>query len=370
MQKEIGSSFWLDRYYQWETQEINLDFLQLPICDVAFLSTGRSAISFVLKHIGLPKDNKVALLPPFTCHTVLQPFIDAGYKVHCYDIDKDLTCNRDAFAEAIFEYQPSVVLVHGYFGFDTLHSIKELIKGIGQSGITMIEDITQTMYSEYEHTQSDYYVASFRKWAALPDGACAISTNKPFTWKPHKVDASLEDAKLRAFHAKHLYMYKNIGNKEEFLRMFREAEDILCSQESIFAMSPVSRAVQGNLDIDLLRRKRKHNYDVLAHTIEDVGFLRPVFSTLPKDVTPLYFPVYVERDREGIQRYLAKNDIYAPIVWPKPIRCEGAISETVDWIYRHILSIPCDQRYDIDDMERIIDTLIQYDDRSVQSNRK
>lgn len=337
---------------------------------MAFLSTGRSAISLILKHIRLTKDSKVALLPPFTCHTVIQPFINAGYEVHYYDISKDLTCNRDAFAEAVIEYQPSVVLVHGYFGFDTLHSIKELIMDIGRSGIAVIEDITQAMYSEYEHTKSDYYVASFRKWAALPDGACAISTNTPFTRKSHKIDASLEEAKLRAFHSKYLYMCKHIGNKEQFLRMFREAEEILCNQESIFAMSPVSRAVQGNLEIDLLKKKRKSNYNVLAHRIDDVGFLRPVFSTLREDVTPLYFPVYVESDREGVQRYLAKNDIYAPIVWPKPIRCEGAVSETVDWIYEHILSIPCDQRYDIDDMERIIDALIQYDDRSAQSDRK
>lgn len=370
MQKEIGSNFWLDRYYQWEARDINLDFLQLPICDVAFLSTGRSAISFVLKHVGLIEDNKVALLPPFTCHTVIQPFVDAGYEVHYYDINKDLTCNGDAFAEAVTKYQPSVVLVHGYFGFDTLNSVKELIVDIGRSGITVIEDITQAMYSEYEHTKSDYYVASFRKWAALPDGACAISTNASFTWKPHKIDTRLEEAKLGAFHAKYLYMCKNIGNKEEFLKMFREAEEILCGQESIFAMSSVSRSVQGNIEINLLKRKRKENYNVLAHRIEDVDSLRPVFSTLPGDVTPLYFPVYVERDREKIQRYLAKNDIYAPIVWPKPAKCEGAVSETVNWIYRHILSIPCDQRYGIDDMERIIDTLIQYDDRSVQSDGK
>jgi hypothetical protein len=114
--KEIGSNFWLNRCDELKTKEISLDFLQLNIRDVAFLSTGRSAISFVLEYIELPVHKKVALLPPFTCHTVIEPFINAGYKVFYYRIDKNLTCSRQYFLEDIEKYQPSVVLVHGYFG--------------------------------------------------------------------------------------------------------------------------------------------------------------------------------------------------------------------------------------------------------------
>ena len=62
-----------------------------------------------------------------------------------------------------------------------------------------------------------------------------------------------------------------------------------------------------------------------------------------------------------MQEYLAKHDIYAPVIWPKPSQCEGMIDSKVEWIYKHILAIPCDQRYDIDDMERIVQVLKSYE---------
>lgn len=367
MYKEIGSDFWLNRYDELENKEISLDFLQLNISDVAFISTGRSAISFVLEHIKISEDKKVVLLPPFTCHTVIEPFINAGYKVFYYSIDRNLKCSRESFLEDIERYQPSVVLVHGYFGFDTLSSIKDVILDIRKAGIIVIEDITQTMYSEFVHTKSDYYVCSFRKWAALPDGGCAISTNKSFSYKPDKVDKNLQEAKMKAFHAKYLYMCKDIGNKDEFLKMFKDAEQILCNQQDIFAMSDVSKMIQGNLQIDFLRERRRENFQILCRGLTGINFIELIFNYLPKDVVPLYFPVYVKHNRKILQKYLAENNIYAPIVWPKPIQCECLVTRETNWIYDHILSIPCDQRYSSDDMKKIVEKIIDFDVNFIES---
>lgn len=370
MYKEIGSDFWLNRYDELENKEISLDFLQLNISDVAFISTGRSAISFVLEHIKISEDKKVVLLPPFTCHTVIEPFINAGYKVFYYSIDRNLKCSRESFLEDIERYQPSVVLVHGYFGFDNLSSIKDVILDIRKSGVIVIEDITQTMYSKFEHIKADYYVCSFRKWTALPDGGCAISINKPFTYKPVKVNKNLQEAKLKAFHAKYLYIYKDIGNKNEFLKMFRAAEQILCDQHDLFAMSDVSKKIQGNLKIDFIRERRRDNFQVLSKGLASISFIEPVFNNLPEDVVPLYFPVYVKHNRNELQKYLAENNIYAPIVWPKPIQCEGLVTSETNWIYDHILSIPCDQRYGSDDMRRIVQNIIDFNIKFLESTRE
>jgi len=366
MYEEIGSNFWLDRHDELEAKEISLDFLQINIHDVAFLSTGRSAIAFLLEHIGLPKDKKVALLPPFTCRTVIQPFMKAGYRVCHYGINEDLTCDADSLVESIEKNQPSIVLVHGYFGFDTLRSIKEVVLDMRSSGIVVIEDITHTMYSSFEHTESDYYVSSLRKWVALPDGALAISTNRPFAYKPSRIDEDLQEAKLQAFHAKYLYMCEGIGNKDEFLRRFGEAEQILCKQESIFAMSLISKKIQANLRLDTLRKKRRENFKALVEHTRNLGTLEPIFDSLCEDITPLYFPVYIKQNRKEFQSYLAENNIYAPILWPKPSECAKAIPPTADWVYQHILSIPCDQRYGLDDMQRIAETIMEFDSERLQ----
>jgi len=72
----------------------------------------------------------------------------------------------------------------------------------------------------------------------------------------------------------------------------------------------------------------------------------------------LYFPVLVD-DRAAFQKYLVSNAIYAPVVWPKddnqPMQCEGAENA-----YQHLLCVPIDQRYDADDMNRIIEVINSY----------
>ena len=360
MYNEIGSNFWLNRHEQLDDTQINLDFLDIKMKDIAYLSTGRSAISFVLDNIEVLRDEKKALLPPFTCHTVIQPFINAGYKISFYRINKDLSIDKKDFLENVKVYQPSVILVHGYFGFNTLGQINDIIQEIRDLGTIIIEDITQTLYSQFNHISADYYICSFRKWTALPDGGCAISTNDLFSYKPTNVDYRLEESKLNAFHSKYLYMDINIGEKNNFLKLFYDAEQILNKQESIYAMGDVSKKLQSNLDIGELRKSRQRNYSILNESLTNSRIVEPVFPELLEEVTPLYFPIYVKCDRKAFQTYLAENKIYAPIIWPKSDLCNNSINLEVDWIYRNILSIPCDQRYSMEDMERVVEIINNY----------
>lgn len=78
------------------------------------------------------------------------------------------------------------------------------------------------------------------------------------------------------------------------------------------------------------------------------------------DVTtaPLYFTIYVQ-DRPALQRLLAQDSIYAPVIWP--IEDEKVlIDEEIKYIYDHILAVPCDQRYDGDDMRRAVEIINNY----------
>ena len=204
MAQEIGSCFWLDRFEQVGLggEEISLSHLNIEIADAALLSTGRSAISYVLEHITNGDRRRVALLPPFTCYTVIEPFLRAGYQVIYYRIAEDLSLSTDSLREDIDKYHPSVLLVHGYFGFDTLRNAQDLLVDIRDAGTILVEDVTHTMYSEFAHVHADYYVGSFRKWAPLPDGGVAVSTKDKFSYKPMTSDNELQEAKLQAFHAK------------------------------------------------------------------------------------------------------------------------------------------------------------------------
>jgi hypothetical protein len=358
--KEIGSNFWHNTNDDLIQKEISLDYLRVNIRDIAFLSSGRGAISFVLQNIQLSEDNKVALLPPFTCHTVIEPFINAGYEVYYYEIDRELAYVESSLSHSIAKHRPSIILVHGYFGFNTLESMRTDLLKAKESGIIIIEDITQTLYSSFEHIKADYYICSLRKWTALPDGALAISTEAPFIFKPDKFDDRLQEAKVKAFYEKYLYMVEDKGDKEAFLRLFEDAEQILCEQESIFAMNRLSIAIQSNVDVNSLRDIRKNNFRILCDGVKGIDILQPIFRIIPEDVTPLYFPVFVNCDRKEFQSFLASHNIYAPVVWPRPIQCRTAISDEINFIYSKILAIPCDQRYGDEEMGYIIDMIKKF----------
>lgn len=358
MYREIGSNFWLNCEEQLKQKEIDLEFLNMHTIDTVFLSRGRSAITFILNQID--KQEKVAVLPPFTCHTVIEPFIDAGYRVYHYNIDDNLKIDEKSLLECAGRYNPSVVLVHGYYGFNTLEHVRDTLAEFRKSGTILIEDITHSVYSGYKHMEADYYMLSFRKWTALPDGGCAISTEKKFHSKPYTVHHSLVEAKQKSFCAKFRYMEENVGNKDDFLKLYNEAEQMLTDEKSLFAMSPASRLYQSNLDIESLKETRRKNYHTLFKGLSKIKVISPVFNFLPDDVTPLYFPVYAQWGRDRIQKFLASKNIYAPVVWPLPKQCENKVSPKVLWIYEHILAIPCDQRYGDEEMQYILDNIEKY----------
>ena len=353
MQKEIGSNFWLNPHEVYN--EIPLgDPTQFNCAgeDSVWLSTGRSAIRFVIEAIEKRRSGlkKVAVLPSFTCNTVIEPFLKSGYIVFYYPVEKDLRTTSDAILQTAIENDASIVLFHRYFGFDTLDGqVDKMCEILHDLGKYTIEDCTQCLYSDIHRSNCDFAVGSIRKWTGTPDGGFAVCREGEFFGKPQKTDVILEKAKVEASYAKYRYLFEYEGEKSEMLAMYRHAEDILDNQTEIYAISTTSVKVQSNLNIDNLKRKRRENFKLLGKIIS--SRVKTVFCLNNQEV-PLYFPIIVD-DRTALQRYIIENDIYAPVIWPKseiqPIVCDGAENA-----YKHLLCIPIDQRYDEEDMNRIV----------------
>ena len=361
MNKEIGSEFYLDKYEDLEDKPINLDYLKVNINDTAFLSTSKNVVYFLLEQNKIPEDRKIVLLPPFTCHSVIEPFVKDGYRVFYHRITRDLTCDRELFLEDLDRIRPSVVIVHGQFGFDTLVSVKDIIQNIKTTGVLVIEDITHTLYSDIERTYADYYIFDFERWTALPDGEGVISTKKSFPFRPFKADIELQEKRLEAFHAKYLYIEKNIGEKEDYLELFNEAEELSLSRKTIYAMSPVSKRIQSNLDIDFLKTRRRENYTVLLRGLKNSSIVQPVFDELEEGIVPMYFALYVKCNRIKLRVCLSENCIYSKVKWSKAPESKGDKDRKTESLYDNILALPCDQRYDQEDMNRIIEVINEYE---------
>lgn len=354
MIKEIGSTYFLDPAVVDTLPKKSLKQPDILHADERYVSTCRSAIGLCLDT--LSDARKVALLPAFTCESVLGPFLKRGYEVYPYPIGRDFHIHWESFSQKVEEVKPSVILTHPYFGFNSTKELRERVAELRESGIIMIEDMTQSMFSSFEPLPTNFHVGSIRKWMPVPDGA--------FTTSPANCtdeDTELANAKLKAFSEKGDYLLHGNGEKAEFRKNFGIAEGILDSREHAYSMSSASREIFASINIDRMKKTRWNNYFHLDYTISHNPILsanlQVVFSNPARDVCPFHFTVMVKEGRRELQQHLASNDIYATVIWGCPEEFEQLIDEDARFIYEHVLCFHVDQRYDEHDMDRIINVL-------------
>lgn len=354
MLSEIGSNFWITPdEIQGDIKTISPSIFNCAGSDYVWLSTGRSAISYVIQTIKdrFPNTRKIVCLPSFTCHTVYEPFLNAGYKIVTLPIGRNLKSNADDIYNVIKECNAGVVLFHKYFGFETLPNINNIIPKLRNMGVVIIEDCTQSMFSNIERIDADFYVGSIRKWCGVPDGAFAVCKDGIFYNKPDEYDRQLEQAKRYASELKYKYIIRGEGEKQPFLEAYRDAEKILSNQSKLYKIGELSQLIFSNIDIENLVKHRNANGKRLLSILINIDGVEPVFKTISEGVAPLYLPILCT-NRSALQKLLVENSIYAPIVWPKGDNCPS-VCDDADYLYEHLLCVPIDQRYHTEDIDRI-----------------
>lgn len=374
---EIGSEFWLDRTEYSLNIEVDLtDYT--PNIEVEWLkrygnynltSSGREAIYLLLQEI-TPK-NKSVLLPSYICDSVIIPFLDCGYHCYFYDVNNNLCPVPDS----IKKYKDVGIFFHlGYFGFPTNVVLNNFIKELKKNSTIIVEDITHSLFSNNGvNDENDYYIASIRKWMGLPSGGFLASSKviqSPMKIEDTNFSVIRREAmiqKANYIHNQNNLQYENHFHKSktkiksEINELFHKGEAVLAEEYSSYSHSidSLSCKIICSVDLSLIRKKRKENYEMLEKSIKIFPDIKPVFSRISAQVCPLFFPVYIN-NRNEVQTYLAKNEIYCPIHWPIPRQVQQISQKDKmesAFIYHHIISIPCDQRYGINDMKRIITVL-------------
>jgi dTDP-4-amino-4,6-dideoxygalactose transaminase len=350
---EIGSEFWISKVPE-ETSKIPTWIEKYG--ETILTSSGRGAITLLLGQIK-PKF-KTVLLPAYICETIIQPFKANGYTCCFYDINKDLTASFD---DNKIHGDIGIFFHMGYFGFPTNSSLVNVIKELKENGSIIIEDITQSLFSDYKRNDyNDYYIASLRKWSGIPSGGILASAQKSIKGILHN-NMTFAEIRRKALLLKADYINKMDNSlKPKFQELFQKAESILDCDLSSYNIDDLSLAIISNLDIKGLREKRINNFNVLSNGLDNIDYLTPVFKKIPENVCPLFYPVYINSDRGNIRQYLIGKNIYCPIHWPKPNEIDYEHYINANKIYCTELSIPCDQRYETIDMERIILTLNAY----------
>lgn len=333
MRREIGSEF-------WDVPITDKEKTIFPDSAQWFLS-GRSALQAIINDI---KGCYTVAMPSWCCDSMVKPFVDAGYLVRFYPViwDKGLYQNIDTNCDVLF--------LMDYFGYSATKLDIHDYKGV------VIRDITQSMFST-SYSDANYYFGSLRKWCGVWTGGYL------WTQDGHRVDDISSDDKgyvnkrKEAMRLKSLYIScqkNNQGSKvtdKAYLSIYEDAEEIL-EQIGVAKASERDYELAQKLDLDFLISSRRTNAEVLRNALAD--WL--VFPEMKNDDCPMFVPIIVpDGKRDELRKYLIKNDIYCPIHWP--LSSYHRINEIEQFIYKNELSLVCDQRYNNEDMNRVVDSI-------------
>lgn len=341
MAREIGSEFW---------KEVPASGQKM------FFLSGRTALEFIIRDILEGQNISSALLPSYCCHTMIEPFVRHGIQVRFYDVYFDKV--RGLCAD-IPDFQDNEVFYYmTYFGFRRISGIDPTV--IRKRYPIIINDSTHSWLSGESALNADYSFTSFRKWSGFSGIAAAQKHHGGFRIQPGEV-CSERYVSLReqAFALKQKYLCAGEGDKSTFLGMFSEAESLL--ETEYIGFRPSYRAVDDFLSTDWseIKSRRRANARCLIDGLRKCEGIDLVYDQLEDEDTPLFVPILVKKDRDQLCKHLIDQQIYCPVHWPLSDLHRGIRGRALE-IYHQELSLLCDQRYDVDDMNRIVQQIANY----------
>lgn len=349
--REIGSEFSIGAFPD-SLESMFPKWLQFG-SDRILTFSGRTAIECALIDILEKREVREALLPSYCCASMIEPFEKAGINVQFYDVFLDAKCQR-LCVDLVIQKETEIVLFCNYFGYETPYP-KETLAKFKEKGGIVIEDITHSLLRENPyHLESDYYIASVRKWGALLSGGlCCKRTGKLVDMSLKEPEKSYQMNKKKAMLLKEQYLQSGDETvKSEYLNLFSQCNRELGEQYSKLIMDDISALLIQEWDIIDIRQKRKQNSMFLHERLKKLDCIKPLFELREEDY-PLFIPIVCkdEQQRMKLRQRLTQENIYCPIHWPKP-------SETCKSnLYKTELSLICDQRYSTVDMQRICEVI-------------
>ena len=115
-------------------------------------------------------------------------------------------------------------------------------------------------------------------------------------------------------------------------------------------MSKLTKNLLHGIDYEFVKQRRTENFKYLHGRLGKINQLK---LKIPSGA--FAYPLMLENAGE-IRKQLIKQKIYIPVLWPNVLD-ECAVAS---WEYKlasDVLPLPVDQRYDLDDMEYIAETM-------------
>lgn len=292
-------------------------------------NSARSAIKLVLSSIGAKK----VWLPAYTCDAVVEAISDLGisfeyYRIYnTFDVDADVQLKNDEH-----------ILITDYFGLFG-DSVKRNISRFGLDNT--IVDCSQAYFSE--HTGALATVYSPRKFFGLPDGGL-LSSDDPRIQQPENRDNS---SKTRMSHL----MSRLTDSPETAYQKYLDAEQEI-SRLPVQGISRLTERLLYSVDYEASKTARTSNFHYLHERLGKYNQLNLKFYD---NTVPLCYP-FLPSVKTASRLELISKRVFVPSYWPEVLnRVE---KDSFEWnLVTNGLFLPCDQRYNENDMNRLISLL-------------
>ncbi len=266
------------------------------------LNSGRSCLRYIVRVFNI----KEIYIPFYTCPVVWQTLKQENCKIYFYHINSDFLPDKDLPENAYIIYT-------NYFGI-----CSENVKKLADKYKKLIVDNAQALFMPKLGLASFY---SIRKFLPVKDGAILIS-----------------DEKLNCNFNRDNTIIKNNNCIEN--------KDSLNSKE-ILLMSKTTKRLVKSIDLDEVKQKRLSNFDILHTSLKQKNELKIIQDT---DNIPMYYPFLCFDEKT--EKALRKNNIEIEKLWnPYPMKTQEGIFQ------KHLILLPVSQKYNFDDMQRIINII-------------
>jgi hypothetical protein len=332
MISEIGSEFWTE--YVPESL--------LAERDGVYALSGRTAIDMILQDILRRRKVRSVAMPAWCCESMIAPFLEHGIDVRFYDYG----------CEEISDYS-DVFYLTNFFGYENTLDI-EIVRKLKEKSCIILYDRTHSFLMEDGDYRalSDYSFASIRKWMGVVGGAVV----EGLSIVPHLKECPYVTIKQMAMRDKYRYLTgDNRIKKDEFLAAFGEFGHHLEADYWNYEMDNLSYKLYKQTDLQAMKHRRRENATYIHEHIKGLQFV----YDLTVGAVPLFVPVLFEtkEQRDYVRKKLIEKQIYCPIHWPQPAGIPADYK--VNDIVGRELSLICDQRYGLNEINREIETIKQ-----------
>lgn len=318
MYKEIGGFFELEL-----NKKIN------NFDNYILLNSASNSIRCIIRAFGIKKIH----IPYYTCPIVFDTIQQEGCEIEKYHINDNFLPTRS------FD-KNDYILYTNYFGVCSKN-----VEVLSKKYNNLIIDNAQAFFSPIFNVLAQFNSA--RKFFGVADGSFLYIKSEKYK---NKILKLLKNTGNDTVYERALYLLKRLDTTASNAYNDFIKSDNHLQQSDIYKISKLSKSILETIDFKQVRQKRINNFNHLHNNLKDLNNLK---INLQKDDIPMTYPLLIYNNE--IKEILIKNKIYIPTYW-KDLNLNNLDYEYI--LTNYLLAIPLDQRYEIEDMDRIANIIM------------